>query len=154
MITTKMYESFPAQLCEEQETWMALTQISKVATLVFITARCDRMKNITRRQISRLFQDSANVANAPIVMCNGGSKSKFSSELLSSLGDFDTIVFIDDSLHHVHDMSGAFDKGILGDGTGNLVSVWYVHENDRVAQFNKTSKDLIHEEYTKWSQNK
>lgn len=150
-VAADIYDTEPAEPCEGTETVRVLNALRNAADveLIFLTARAECMRGITREQLDNVLKGFPS-AEHMMLMCSGAPKARVAAP---HVGDFDAVVFVDDSHHHVADMARAASepRGVLAAaGPYRLEAVWYKHEDARVRAFETVDKTAVRRAYAEW----
>jgi hypothetical protein len=143
-ITRQLYETEPCEPCEQDTTVETLGLVTDKADLIFLTARCNAMQEVTKKQISSILGPT--FRSLPIITCNGQSKSMMSKQLVDG---YDAVIFIDDTWHHIEDLVTAYDDGQIN-GPKHFLAMFYVHEKDKVDAFHDMDKSNVTKEFDAW----
>lgn len=133
-LASYMYAHGPADPCENGNTTASLLQLVRLAPMMFLTARAEAMRGVTMDQLDRVLQGFP-ASKLPLLMCGGRPKSFIAAD---HVRNYETIVFIDDSKHHIDEMVRAASDGPLRGK--HLEAVWYRHEDANVHLFEAMDK--------------
>lgn len=127
-----LYTSQPCEACEDYapQSIIFLLQNCKNLKLVFITARHDIMRNVSKKQINSLFETRIDYE---LIMCSGVCKANYIYNYIKQ-HNINSIFFVDDTYEH-------FDAFKNQDTNVHLHLYHYINQINHVKAFEKDSKE-------------